>query len=134
MSRSFPALSGEAVVNERNGTVAPRTEPEPATLAGLWGCAGCGGPCLGLGTEGQAQRERCSRSGTTITPASSRPAETLSLRAADAPRAQRDARALPRSASIGVSRHQNKEITKAEGELERAEGELAAYVLKVSAL
>jgi hypothetical protein len=41
---------------------------------------------------------------------------------------------LARSASISVSRRQDKEIAKAERELERAEGELAAYVSAVSAL
>ena len=40
----------EAVVNDRDGTRGPVHRAEPATLAGLVRCAGCGAPCLAPGT------------------------------------------------------------------------------------
>ena len=58
----------------------------------------------------------------------------MSLRAADDFVLSETLEHLARSASISVSRRHDKEIAKAERELERAEGELAAYVSAVSAL
>ena len=126
----------EAVVNDRDGTRGPVHRAEPATLAGLARCAGCGGPMSRAGNgrgKQNAKGVRVQYDHYTCLTRCDQPAK-MSLRAADDFVLGEMLEHLARSASISVSRRRDDEIAKAERELERAEGELAAYVIAVSAL
>jgi site-specific DNA recombinase len=126
----------ETVVNDRDTTRGPVHRAEPATLAGLVRCAGCRGPMSRAGNgKGKlnAKGVRVQYDHYICLTRCDRPAR-MSLRAADAYVLAETLEHLARSAAVDVSRRQDEQIAKAERELERAEGELTAYVSAVSAL
>ncbi len=96
----------EAVVNDRDGTRGPVHRDEPATLAGLVRCAGCGGPMSRAGNgKGKlnAKGERVQYDHYICLSRCEQPAR-MSLRAVDAYVLGETLKHLARSASIGVSR------------------------------
>jgi site-specific DNA recombinase len=126
----------ETVVNDRDTTRGPVHRADPATLAGLVRCACCGGLMSRAGNgKGKlnAKGERVRYDHYTCLSRCDQPAK-MSLRAADAFVLSETLEHLARSASVSVSRRRDKQIEDAERDLERAEGELAAYVSAVSAL
>ena len=127
----------EAVVNDRDGTRGPVHREEPATLAGLARCAGCGGAMSRAGNgrgKLNAKGVRVQYDHYTCLTRCHQAAK-MSLRTVDDFVLSKMLEHLARSASIGVSRRRrDDEIANAERELEHAEGELAAYVSAVSAL
>jgi hypothetical protein len=125
----------EAVNANRQQMRAPNRRPEPALLAGLVRCAGCGGP-MSRGSGGRRRNaagqivvyeayeclSRCGQAAKMSVPALNRfvLAQTLAR--------------LGRSAAVDASTKRTDEVAAGRLELDRCEHELAAYLAAVSAV
>jgi DNA invertase Pin-like site-specific DNA recombinase len=126
----------EAVANGRANVNGAVHRDEPAMLAGLVRCAGCGGPMSRAGNgKGRlsAKGERL-RYDHYICLRRCPQAARMSVRPVDEYVLAEVLEHLARSAAVGASRRREDDVKTAERELERAESELAAYVSAVSAL
>jgi DNA invertase Pin-like site-specific DNA recombinase len=126
----------EAVANGRpnvNGTV---HRDEPAMLAGLIRCAGCGGPMSRAGNgKGRlsATGERLRYDHYTCLRRCAEAAR-MSVRPVDDYVIAETLEHLAQSAAVDAARHNDDEVGSAERTVEHAEAELAAYLSAVSAL
>ncbi len=129
-----PRSLWEAVVNGKGSANGPVRRPEPAILAGLVRCAGCGGP---MSRGGQRRKNaagewvyfdhymcltRCENQAK------------MSVRMTDKFVLGQVLDRLASSRAVGTSKRKGVDIEAVEQELEKAEAERAAYLRAVSAL
>jgi hypothetical protein len=126
-----PRSLWEAVASGRASANGPVQRKEPAVLAGLVRCAGCGGPRSRAGKGRLNARGELVRHDRYTCLARCEKAATISCRAANRFVLERVLERLAVSPAVGQARRTGNEISQVERELELADAELAGYLRAV---